>query len=102
LLNIPRKYIAFSRNDHGPILKTQESFGFLEDWTPEGAKELHNLLLGLYEVSMVTGSTGLERRVELVWCWRMCSQLRALLEASAYLEPQATLMDRGVPSPGCC
>lgn len=29
------------------FLKTQENFGFLEDWTPEGAKELHNLLLGL-------------------------------------------------------
>lgn len=39
---------ALSRNDHHLIFfKTQENFGFLEDWTPEGAKELHNLLLGL-------------------------------------------------------
>ena len=102
MLTIPRKYIAFGRNGHCPILKTQESFGFLEDWTPEGGKELHNLLLGLKEVSMVMGSAGLERRVGHVWCWRMCSQLRALSEASAYLEPQAMLMDRSVPSPGCC
>lgn len=47
LLNITRQYIALGRNDHCQVLKTQENFGFLEDWTPEGAKELHNLLLGL-------------------------------------------------------
>lgn len=29
------------------FLETHEKFGLLEAWTPEGAKVLHNLLMGL-------------------------------------------------------
>lgn len=77
---------------------TQENFGFLEDWTPEGAKELHNLLLGLSPPSFYGNGVSWhwEKGLGLFGGGGCVPLLKALLEVYTRLEPQATLMDRSV------
>lgn len=100
LLNIARKYIALGgRMIIVKFLKTQENFGFLEDWAPEGAKELHNLLLGLSPSSFYGNGA--------FWHWEprlsrlvpgdvFVPWLKTLLEVDHHLEPQDALKDRSV------